>query len=202
MKTNYFYQAAKENNVSVKEYLSTAEYNYVIVEGDKVVTWNSNDCPVIFGDYGDAVAELSNWCAPIRNVSIITEKEMLETYCKKDYEEGLKYNDYEEIMNIYNAHNPQLVKTINKLWNVARDRFRIILVALMERDAEEMLNGMNSCCFGWDETADVEYVRLCVTGNLWEDYAYDYLMHVADDGDLETIINFIRYREDGKLITA
>ena len=60
MKTNYFFQAAKENNMSIKEYLAQTEYNYVIVDDGRVVTWNSNNCPVIFGDYEDALSELGH----------------------------------------------------------------------------------------------------------------------------------------------
>ena len=50
-------------------------------------------------------------------------------------------------MTPYNSHNKDLVNKINELWNSeeTHDRFRIILVAYMQRDLEEMLE---KNCFG------------------------------------------------------
>lgn len=82
----YFVTASEEWGESVAEYYAKTPYNYVIIEGgdkDFVVKWN-NDCPVIFGSIDDALDELRNWMGGIRNVSIITEKEFIDTYCKDE----------------------------------------------------------------------------------------------------------------------
>ena len=81
----YFVRASEEWGESVAEYYAKTAYNYVITEGnnDFVVKWD-NDCPVIFGSIDDALDELRNWMGGIRNVSIITEKEFIDTYCKDE----------------------------------------------------------------------------------------------------------------------
>lgn len=100
------------------------------------------------------------------------------------------------IMTPYNSHNKDLVNKINELWNSEErhDRFRIILVAYMQRDLDEMYD---KNCFGeasdektekfFDENVNTEYLN-----THWEDLAECYLMRVADDADLECIIDFIR----------
>jgi hypothetical protein len=99
------------------------------------------------------------------------------------------------IMTPYNAHNKDLVNKINELWNSEKhDNFRIILVAYMQRDLDEMYD---KNCFGeasdektekfFDENVNTEYLNAH-----WEDLAECYLMRVADDADLECIIDFIR----------
>lgn len=100
------------------------------------------------------------------------------------------------IMTPYNAHNKDLVNKINELWNSEEkhNRFRIILVAYMQRDLDEMYD---KNCFGeasdektekfFDENVNTEYLN-----THWEDLAECYLMRVADDADLECIIDFIR----------
>jgi hypothetical protein len=99
------------------------------------------------------------------------------------------------IMTPYNAHNKDLVNKINELWNSEKhDNFRIILVAYMQRDLDEMYD---KNCFGeasdektekfFDENVNTEYLN-----THWEDLAECYLMRVADDADLECIIDFIR----------
>lgn len=99
------------------------------------------------------------------------------------------------IMTPYNAHNKDLVNKINELWNSEKhDRFRIILVAYMQRDLEEMLE---KNCFGdCSDDKVVNFVENIVDKHYldehWEDLAEYYLMRVADDADLECIIDFIR----------
>ena len=164
MKTNYFYEAAKDCGMTLKEYLGQTEYNYVIVEGDKVVLWKDNDCPVIFGDYEDALAELGYWAAPVRNVSIITEKEMLETYCKNDYEMALaviKAENEGGVMESH-AHNEELVRKINDAWDKNKEGFYIILCALYKRDIEEITDSDAFRLPQWENTA--EYVKGQRTG--------------------------------------
>lgn len=100
------------------------------------------------------------------------------------------------IMTPHNAHNKDLVNKINELWNSEErhNRFQPILVAFMQRDLEEMYD---KNCFGeasdektekfFDENVNVSYLF-----SHWEDLAEDYLMRVADDADLQCIIDFIR----------
>ena len=100
------------------------------------------------------------------------------------------------IMTPYNGHDKNLVDKINKLWNNEEKhiRFRVILSAYMLRDLDEMYDNN---CFGeasdertkkfFDENVNAEYLS-----THWEDLAEYYHMRVADDADLECIIDFIR----------
>lgn len=91
MKLNkkYFYEAAKENEVTLKEYLDCVEFNYVIIDGDGPLMW-SNGCPVIYGDKEDAKSEISQMSGDVTEVSIITEKAFLGRYCLDEYVEAIK----------------------------------------------------------------------------------------------------------------
>lgn len=77
------------------------------------------------------------------------------------------------VMTTTNSHNPYLVDLINEHWGKDRDGFEYILSTLYCRDEDEM-----------EEKGIVE-------GD-WEDKAYSYLMNVADDKDLVTILNYLR----------
>lgn len=94
------------------------------------------------------------------------------------------------IMDDTNSHNPKLVDIINELWKNSKKTLSIILKALMHRDMDEMI------AKGYVGAGDDKSIVLAN----YEDYAYDYLMHVADDMDLNTIIFFARdaraYQED------
>ena len=85
----YFYEAAKENEVTLKEYLDCVEFNYVIIDGDGPLMW-SNGCPVIYGDKADAKSEISQMSGDVTEVSIITEKAFLGRYCLDEYVEAIK----------------------------------------------------------------------------------------------------------------
>lgn len=82
----------------------------------------------------------------------------------------------DEIMNYTNNHNPKLVEKINEIWNNLnkRERFVKIIYLLISRDFIEC-----------EDKGIFDIVRV-------EDKFYEYLMHVADDHDLETIISFVR----------
>lgn len=84
-----------------------------------------------------------------------------------------------DIMDTLNAHDPKLVEHINYIWCRASERFKPILFAIYERDKVEA------------EEKDI----VVPTDDNFESFAYDFLMHVCDDADLETILNFVRYRE-------
>ena len=85
----YFYEAARENEVTLKEYLNSTEFNYVIIDGDGPLMWSSG-CPVIYGDTEDAKSEISQMSGDVTNVSIITEKAFLGRYCLDEYIEAIK----------------------------------------------------------------------------------------------------------------
>lgn len=71
------------------------------------------------------------------------------------------------IMNITNNHDKTLVDKINKAYYQRPEDFGIIVKALMERDVEECLD--KAVC----------------------DDIHTYLMQVADNNDLEIILNFL-----------
>ena len=99
------------------------------------------------------------------------------------------FPDFVEIMDVYNAHNPKLVAAINAAWNNINkhDYFGVILRALYCRDADEILF---SDAFSFPESADTDEVERILCKD-WENHAYNYLMHIADDADLECILNFL-----------
>ena len=91
---------------------------------------------------------------------------------------------YSDIMDTYNAHNPELVRKINAAWrdNKYHDKFEGILHALLERDYDEYCDKF--------ETPDV------TTSDYAMSHAHEIMEGVCDDWDLETILSFIRYKED------
>lgn len=99
----------------------------------------------------------------------------------------------EEIMDTTNGHDPQLVYKINQAWNEKREKFCPILRALYERDFDEIFD---SPAFQWTDGKESvkEYLH-----DMWDVVADNYLQHIADDWDLETILSFLRY---GHVIVA
>lgn len=196
MDKNYIVKAARDNEEGIREYYKNSKYNYVITENGKPLCWK-NGCPVVYGDVVDATYEISTWREPFKNVSVVNEREILDTFCKEEVEKAIK----EEDENIFltdtgNNHDEHLVKKLNDLWRKAHiendtrrlRNFEIILKALYKRDANEILNNER---FGWgdDMTEEKVYDKMCTA---WVSLSYDYLKGVADDGDLETIITFVR----------
>ena len=113
--------------------------------------------------------------------------------CIKDNErEVVEFDTQEEekgegVMDETNNHSPELVKEINLKWDKFRPFFKPILCALYERDMEEIYN---SDAFQFDGSMDDAFKNLC---DEWDFHANNYLQHIADDQDLETIIEFVRY---------
>lgn len=106
----------------------------------------------------------------------------LEVLAHKKNEE-----EFEEIMDTTNGHDKELVTKINKLWSRERERFAAILCALYRRDFEEIYNA--------DSFLGLPNDKMQAADTLireWDFHAYNYLQHIADDLDLQTIINFIR----------
>ena len=114
--------------------------------------------------------------------------------------------DYEEIIGEWgDAHDPVLRSKINDAWNKNREGFCPILRALYARDIDEITDHDTFQYPGWVDSP--EYNNGLRSGD-WEDYnemvlkyiqkewdlfADNYLNHIADDCDLECILNFLHY---------
>ena len=94
----------------------------------------------------------------------------------------------EEIMDTTQNHDPELVYKINQAWNEKREQFAPILRALYERDITEI---MDSDAWNWTDNMDSVKETL---HDEWDVHADNYLMHIADDLDLRTILTFLRYK--------
>ena len=211
----YFVKASEEWNESIADYYAKASYNYVIIERGQVLTWDDGN-PVIYGDKGDALNELENFDS-ISGISIITEKEFIDSNCYDELCEELKAEEEkrkaeeekrkaeEEIMDAYNGHNASYVDMINEAWRTRREEFCPILCALYRRDIAEITDHEAFLEKKWTETE--EYRKGCDTKD-WEDYfklvlkdmeaewdfwAYSYLKSIADDEDLLCILNYLHY---------
>ena len=202
-KEHYFVKAARDFGESVQDYLATAKYNYVIVEGKKPILWAREKYPVIFGSIDEVAHELKNWAMPIKNISIITEEDYIKAYLGQEVWEQFAYGS--GIMDTTNGHDTGLVEDINRAWRKGKINFKPILCALYERDIDEITDSDAFRIPKWEETE--EYNEGLETENWdaymdmalkdmqehWEDYADNYLQHIADDGDLECILNFLHY---------
>lgn len=122
---------------------------------------------------------------------------------------------YDGIMDNGNGHNRELVKEINKKWLLFKEKFRPILCALYERDIDEITDADSFQIDRWrPDRADgcsaeiiAAFYKGKTTGNWarynelaledmvreWDSFAENYLMHIADDQDLETILTYVRY---------
>lgn len=103
---------------------------------------------------------------------------------------ALKYGElfyFKTIMDTTNSHDQGLVDAINVAWSLGSDRFRTILIALYDRDLDEIFNSPAFLC-GWYDN-DEAFSDLQTN---WEEHAYNYLMHIADNQDLETILKFVK----------
>ena len=114
--------------------------------------------------------------------------------------------DYEEIIADWgNAHNPELRKKINDAWNKNRAGFCPILRALYARDIDEITDHNAFQYKEWIDspeysdgrfTADWEDYNEMALKHMqreWDFFADNYLNHIADDCDLECILNFLHY---------
>lgn len=112
----------------------------------------------------------------------LTEKEIRKEYLA----EILKWMKpkYSDIIDTYNGHNPELVRKINSAWRDDKyhDSFENILFALAMRDEEEIGDKFGDLCI--HESNDAMK------------FAHEIMEGVCDDLDLETILSFIRYKED------
>jgi hypothetical protein len=110
----------------------------------------------------------------------LTEKEIKPEYLTSIIE--CMKPKYSDIMDTYNAHNPELVRKINDAWKNEQyhERFGDILFALGSRDKQEIKDK-------FDVVIDCNETAM--------DNAHEIMEGVCDDWDLETILSFIRYKE-------
>lgn len=115
-----------------------------------------------------------------------------------------KVVSFHGIMDTLNGHDPDLVRRINVAWIEKKEMFRPILCALYERDIDEITDHDAFRIPAWEEWP--EYHHGCNTNDWtayndnafaemqtnWEDYADNYLEHIADGQDLECILDFVR----------
>lgn len=109
--------------------------------------------------------------------------------------------DYFGIMDTTQNHDKELVRAINRAWMENPVAFKPILIALYTRDIEEIAD---SDAWDFEKILDIQGVSgslapdeelaelLAYLKNHWNMEAENYLMHIADDTDLECILNFIR----------
>lgn len=206
MKNNpYFVEAAQSLGESVSEYLSKTKYNYVIVEGTTPILWKGTNNPVIFGNVDEVGSELRNWPMPIKNISIITEEEYIKTYLGDAWERWTE-DPNDSIMDEWGAtHDLELIEKINHAWKKNREMFCPILCALYRRDIEEITDSdafqVTKWIGSWQYNEGVRndnwtpYMEMALEDMIkeWDTYAYTYLAHIADDCDLECILNFLHY---------
>lgn len=103
---------------------------------------------------------------------------------------ALKYGELRQLLTVMdttNSHDQGLVDAINVAWSLGSDRFRTILIALYDRDIDEIFNSPAFLC-GWYDN-DEAFSDLQTN---WQEHAYNYLMHIADNQDLETILKFVK----------
>lgn len=115
-----------------------------------------------------------------------------------------KVVSFSGIMDTGQNHDPELVRRINLAWMWKKDKFRPILCALYERDINEITDSDAFLFDQWKKWP--EYEAGCVSKDWkayndrayaemqtnWEDYAENYLKHVADGKDLQCILDFVR----------
>jgi hypothetical protein len=114
--------------------------------------------------------------------------------------------DYEEIITDWgDAHDSELRSKINDAWNKNRAGFCPILRALYARDIDEITDHDAFQYVEWKDTPEYRYglenddwsdynkMALAHMQREWDSFADNYLNHIADDCDLECILNFLHY---------
>ena len=126
----------------------------------------------LFDDTNDIVEDI------VKSAKAKAVENVKAKAAKAKAEKNTKVRTENQIMDDRNGHNPILVEKINKIYNHEYGRMRTIVNALIARDYEEVTTKFPYFeCFCEDD-------KIC-----------DYLMHTADDLDLEVIINFVRMKE-------
>lgn len=160
------------------------------------------------GTGGDFEKRLDDWLAhgmcssagcPLAPVDVYFPASGLEAY----------YQDFKDdpvgIMDTSNNHAEDLVRQINEKWARFKDRFRPILCALYERDIDEITDADSFQIPAWVDTPQYRagqskgnwepYMAMALRDmkDRWEDFAENYLMHIADGQDLDCILKFVRF---------
>ena len=111
---------------------------------------------------------------------------------------------YNGIMDSGNGHDKHLVEQINEKWLKFKDFFKPILIALYTRDINEITDSDSFKIPKWLEFPEYStgcdlgewgpYNKKCLADmtERWDLFADNYLQHIADDQDLETILTFVR----------
>lgn len=90
IKKNYFLRNMVDLDIhSLAEYLSNADFNYVILEKNIPLVWASDNSPVVYGGEMDVINELMELdafadvekCILKPEFKVITEQEFIETFC-------------------------------------------------------------------------------------------------------------------------
>jgi hypothetical protein len=81
------------------------------------------------------------------------------------------------------------VAKINIAWNEKREMFFPIMCALYKRDIDEIMDS-EAFTFPWEHGYTADDVYLYLAEN-WDVETYNYLQHIADDTDLECILNYL-----------
>lgn len=157
--------------------------------------WNyeePRECPLSFkdcwlNDEGGHITVIHEGWGDQKYPAYLTREECLAANRKQVEEFDEPNTEPEGIMDETNGHNPNLVKEINEKWDKLRPFFKTILCALYERDMEEIYN---SDAFRFEGSMDDAFKAMC---DEWDFHAANYLQHIADDQDLETILTFVRY---------
>ena len=137
-----------------------------------------------------------------------------DSKCVTPYDVCLLYGKVASfgIMDACNGHDANLVREINLKWVKHRDHFKPILCALYERDIDEITDADSFQIPAW--TCTQPYIKGERTGDWseynrfalecmqmrWDEFAENYMMHIADDQDLCAVLAFVRCDvcEDGK----
>lgn len=119
-----------------------------------------------------------------------TDGKLTDANAVTPYDVALKFGKVSAfgIMDGTNGHNPALVKQLNVRWMEDKQMFKDILCALYHRDVEEI---RDSDTYNWGDKSIDDICRYMYEH--WANEASNYLQHIADDQDLETIIKYVRY---------
>lgn len=131
-----------------------------------------------------------NVLAENSKMAIDVAEEQIDEMDDEEYKNLLKDNlQYDKavaetaFMDCTNGHNETLVNKINIAFSTEPwDKLGFIMKALYHRDLDECVS--KGVLTGNEE--------LWANDFDWDAHSYNYLMHVADDQDLETILAFLR----------
>ena len=110
----------------------------------------------------------------------------------------------EGIMDTTNGHPEDLVRRINVAWVRCKEKFEPILKALYERDIDEITDADSFRIPEWKAWPEYHHgcnindwgpynkLALETMKDKWDEYAENYLQHIADGKDLQCILDFVR----------